>query len=65
MTDSFKIFLALIISISLFLFFIFSLNDFIESSNIKFTKNSIQINQNIEIYKDRIEITKIIYKQWS
>jgi len=63
MTDSFKIFLALIISISLFLFFIFSLNDFIESSNIKFTKNSIQINQNIEIYKDRIEITKIIYKQ--
>lgn len=60
MTDSFKIFLALIISISLFLFFIFSLNDFIESSNIKFTKNSIQINQNIEIYKDRIEITKII-----
>lgn len=62
MTDSFKIFLALIISISLFLFFIFSLNDFIESSNIKFTKNSIQINQNIEIYKDRIEITKIIYK---
>lgn len=63
MKDSFKIFLALIISISLFLFFIFSLNDFIESSNIKFTKNSIQINQNIEIYKDRIEITKIIYKQ--
>lgn len=63
MTYSFKIFLALIISISLFLFFIFSLNDFIESSNIKFTKNSIQINQNIEIYKDRIEITKIIYKQ--
>ena len=63
MTDSFKIFLALIISISLFLFFIFSLSDFIESSNIKFTKNSIQINQNIEIYKDRIEITKIIYKQ--
>lgn len=63
MTDSFKIFLALIISISLFLLFIFSLNDFIESSNIKFTKNSIQINQNIEIYKDRIEITKIIYKQ--
>lgn len=63
MTDSFKIFLALIISISLFLFFIFSLNDFIESSNIKFTKNSIQINQNIEIYKDRIEITKIIHKQ--
>lgn len=63
MTDSFKIFLALIISISLFLFFIFSLNDFIESSNIKFTKNSIQINQNIEIYKDKIEITKIIYKQ--
>lgn len=63
MTDSFKIFLALIISISLFLFFIFSLNDFIESSNIKFTKNSIQINQNIEIYKDRIKITKIIYKQ--
>lgn len=63
MTDSFKIFLALIISISLFLFFIFSLNDFIESSNINFTKNSIQINQNIEIYKDRIEITKIIYKQ--
>lgn len=63
MTDSFKIFLALIISISLLLFFIFSLNDFIESSNIKFTKNSIQINQNIEIYKDRIEITKIIYKQ--
>nr|DAQ12453.1 MAG TPA: hypothetical protein [Caudoviricetes sp.] len=63
MTDSFKIFLALIISISLFLFFIFSLNDFIEFSNIKFTKNSIQINQNIEIYKDRIEITKIIYKQ--
>lgn len=63
MTDSFKIFLALIISIFLFLFFIFSLNDFIESSNIKFTKNSIQINQNIEIYKDRIEITKIIYKQ--
>ena len=63
MIDSFKIFLALIISISLFLFFIFSLNDFIESSNIKFTKNSIQINQNIEIYKDRIEITKIIYKQ--
>lgn len=63
MTDSFKIFLALIISISLFLFFIFSLNDFIESNNIKFTKNSIQINQNIEIYKDRIEITKIIYKQ--
>jgi hypothetical protein len=63
MTDSFKIFLALIISISLFLFFIFSLNDFIESSNIKFTKNSIKINQNIEIYKDRIEITKIIYKQ--
>lgn len=62
MTDSFKIFLALIISISLFLFFIFSLNDFIESSNIKFTKNSIQINQNIEIYKDRIEITKIIHK---
>lgn len=61
MTDSFKIFLALIISISLF--FIFSLNDFIESSNIKFTKNSIQINQNIEIYKDKIEITKIIYKQ--
>lgn len=63
MTDSFKIFLALIISISLFLFFIFSLNDFTESSNIKFTKNSIQINQNIEIYKDKIEITKIIYKQ--
>lgn len=63
MTDSFKIFLALIISISLFLFFIFSLNDFIESSNIKFTKNSIQINQNIEIYKDRIEIIKIIYKK--
>lgn len=63
MTYSFKIFLALIISLSLFLFFIFSLNDFIESSNIKFTKNSIQINQNIEIYKDRIEITKIIYKQ--
>ena len=63
MTDSFKIFLALIISISLFLFFIFSLNNFIESSNIKFTKNSIQINQNIEIYKDRIEITKIIHKQ--
>lgn len=63
MTDSFKIFLTLIISISLFLFFIFSLNDFIESSNIKFTKNSIQINQNIEIYKDRIEITKIIYKK--
>lgn len=63
MTDSFKIFLALIISISLFLFFIFSLNDFIKSSNIKFTKNSVQINQNIEIYKDRIEITKIIYKQ--
>ena len=63
MKDSFKIFLALIISISLFLFFIFSLNDFIESSNIKFTKNSIQINQNIEIYKDRIKITKIIYKQ--
>ena len=63
MTYSFKIFLALIISISLFLFFIFSLNDFIESSNIKFTKNSIQINQNIEIYKDKIEITKIIYKQ--
>lgn len=63
MTDSFKIFLALIISISLFLFLIFSLNDFIESSNIKFIKNSIQINQNIEIYKDRIEITKIIYKQ--
>lgn len=63
MTDSFKIFLALIISISLLLFFIFLLNDFIESSNIKFTKNSIQINQNIEIYKDRIEITKIIYKQ--
>ena len=63
MTDSFKIFLVLIISISLFLFFIFSLNDFIESINIKFTKNSIQINQNIEIYKDRIEITKIIYKQ--
>lgn len=63
MTDSFKIFLTLIISISLFLFFIFSLNDFIESSNIKFTKNSIQINQNIEIYKDRIEITKIIHKQ--
>ena len=63
MTDSFKIFLALIISISLFLFFIFSLNDFIESSNIKFTKNSIQINQNIEIYKDRIEMTKIIYRQ--
>lgn len=61
MTYSFKIFLALIISLSLF--FIFSLNDFIESSNIKFTKNSIQINQNIEIYKDRIEITKIIYKQ--
>lgn len=60
MIDSFKIFLTLIISISLFLFFIFSLNDFIESSNIKFTKNSIQINQNIEIYKDRIEITKII-----
>lgn len=60
MTYSFKIFLALIISLSLF--FIFSLNDFIESSNIKFTKNSIQINQNIEIYKDRIEITKIIYK---
>ena len=63
MKDFFKIFLALIISISLFLFFIFSLNDFIESSNIKFTKNSIQINQNIEIYKDRIEITKIIHKQ--
>lgn len=63
MTDSFKIFLVLIISISLFLFFIFSLNDFIESSNIKFTKNSIQINQNIEIYKDRIEIIKIIYKK--
>lgn len=63
MTYSFKIFLALIISLSLFSFFIFSLNDFIESSNIKFTKNSIQINQNIEIYKDRIEITKIIYKQ--
>lgn len=63
MTYSFKIFLTLIISLSLFLFFIFSLNDFIESSNIKFTKNSIQINQNIEIYKDRIEITKIIYKQ--
>lgn len=63
MTYSFKIFLALIISLSLFLFFIFSLNDFIESSNIKFTKNSIQINQNIEIYKDKIEITKIIYKQ--
>lgn len=63
MTYSFKIFLALIISLSLFLFFIFSLNDFIESSNIKFAKNSIQINQNIEIYKDRIEITKIIYKQ--
>lgn len=63
MTDSFKIFLALIISISLFLFFIFSLNDFLESSNIKITKNSVQINQNIEIYKDRIEITKIIYKQ--
>lgn len=63
MKDSFKIFLALIISISLFLFFIFSLNDFIEFSNIKFTKNSIQINQNIEIYKDRIEITKIIHKQ--
>lgn len=63
MTDSFKIFLTLIISISLFLFFIFSLNDFIESSNIKFAKNSIQINQNIEIYKDRIEITKIIYKK--
>lgn len=63
MTDSFKIFLALIISISLFLFFIFSLYDFLESSNIKITKNSIQINQNIEIYKDRIEITKIIYKQ--
>lgn len=63
MTDSFKIFLTLIISISLFLFFIFSLNDFIEFSNIKFTKNSIQINQNIEIYKDRTEITKIIYKQ--
>lgn len=63
MTDSFKIFLALIISLSLFLFFIFLLNNFIESSNIKFTKNSIQINQNIEIYKDRIEITKIIYKQ--
>lgn len=63
MTDSFKTFLALIISISLFLFFIFSLNDFIESSNIKFTKNNIQINQNIEIYKDRIEITKIIHKQ--
>lgn len=63
MTDSFKIFLALIISVSLFLFFIFSLNDFIESSNIKFTKNSIQINQNIEIYKDKIEITKIIHKQ--
>lgn len=63
MTYSFKIFLALIISLSLFLFFIFSLNDFIESSNIKFTKNSIQINQNIEIYKDRIEIIKIIYKQ--
>lgn len=61
MTYSFKIFLALIISLSLF--FIFSLNDFIESSNIKFTKNSIQINQNIEIYKDKIEITKIIYKQ--
>lgn len=63
MTYFFKIFLALIISLSLFLFFIFSLNNFIESSNIKFTKNSIQINQNIEIYKDRIEITKIIYKQ--
>ena len=63
MKDSFKIFLALIISISLFLFFIFSLNDFIKFSNIKFTKNSIQINQNIEIYKDRIEITKIIHKQ--
>lgn len=63
MTDSFKIFLALIISISLFLFFIFSLYDFLESSNIKITKNSVQINQNIEIYKDRIEITKIIYKQ--
>lgn len=63
MTDSFKIFLALIISISLFLFFIFSIYDFLESSNIKITKNSIQINQNIEIYKDRIEITKIIYKQ--
>ena len=63
MTDSFKIFLGLIMSISLFLFFIFSLYDFIESSNIKFTKNSIQINQNIEIYKDRIEITKIIQKQ--
>ena len=61
MTYSFKIFLALIISLSLF--FIFSLNDFIESSNIKFTKNSIQINQNIEIYQDRIEITKIIHKQ--
>lgn len=63
MTDSFKIFLALIISISLFLFFIFSLYDFLESSNIKITKNSIQINQNIEIYKDKIEITKIIHKQ--
>lgn len=63
MTDSFKIFLALIISISLFLFFIFSLYDFLESSNIKITKNSVQINQNIEIYKDKIEITKIIYKQ--
>lgn len=63
MTDSFKIFLALIISISLFLFFMFSLYDFLESSNIKITKNSVQINQNIEIYKDRIEITKIIYKQ--
>lgn len=63
MTDLFKIFLALIISISLFLFFIFSLYDFLESSNIKINKNSIQINQNIEIYKDRIEITKIIYKQ--
>lgn len=63
MTDSFKIFLALIISISLFLFFIFSLYDFLDTSNIKITKNSIQINQNIEIYKDRIEITKIIYKQ--
>lgn len=63
MTDSFKIFLALIISISLFLFFIFSLYDFLKFSNIKINKNIIQINQNIEIYKDRIEITKIIYKQ--
>ena len=63
MTDFFKIFLALIISISLFLFFIFSIYDFIQYSNIKIIKNSIQINQNIEIYKDRIEITKIIYKQ--